>query len=155
MDKCRNYLYGMPAFKLITDHQPLVGLSKKDLTSIENRRLQRLQEKVIDYSFEVQWVSGKTHRIADAFSRYPVSGPTTTSAVRAILHSVDPLLQPLLEAAQEDTIYQRLLSFIKSKTKSQVKNLPDSDPVRAYLGFWDDLSTYECTEGSLVTYLPV
>ena len=45
------------------------GTFKKYLIELENRRLQRLREKVIDYNFTVQWVEGKTHYMADTLSR--------------------------------------------------------------------------------------
>ena len=53
MKKCRFYLYGCPEFKLVTDHQPLVGIFRKDLNEVQNRRLQRFRESVIDFSFTV------------------------------------------------------------------------------------------------------
>ena len=53
MSKCKYFLYGCQEFKLITDHQPLIGIFRKDLSEVENRRLQRFREKVADYSFSV------------------------------------------------------------------------------------------------------
>ena len=29
IDRCRHFLYGCPTFKLVTDHQPLLGSSRK------------------------------------------------------------------------------------------------------------------------------
>ena len=42
---------------------------------LNNQRLIRIREKLLDFSFTVTWVPGKTHYIADALSRYPVFGP--------------------------------------------------------------------------------
>ena len=42
IQKCSHWLYGSPGFELITDHQPLVGIFRKELGEIPNRRLQRL-----------------------------------------------------------------------------------------------------------------
>ena len=64
IQKCKHFLAGCPLFKLITDHQPLVGIFNKDLGEVENRRLQRLREKVVDYCFDIEWVEGKAHLIA-------------------------------------------------------------------------------------------
>ena len=58
IDKCRHFLFGCPTFRLVTDHQPLLGTFQKDLVELQNRRLQRLREKVTDYSFTVDWVEG-------------------------------------------------------------------------------------------------
>jgi hypothetical protein len=41
-DKCDYYLRGMPKFEVVTDHQPLVGLFGKPLSSLGNARLQHL-----------------------------------------------------------------------------------------------------------------
>ena len=153
ISKCKHYLYGMPLFHVVTDHQPLVGLFLKDLGVIENRRLQRLREKVIDYSFEVKWVAGKTHHIADALSRHPVDTVAAHDhSLNTILHAADPLLTPLLEAAKEDEVYSRLVQAVHTKTKAQVKSLLPTDPLRQFLSFWDELSIYENEEGRLVTY---
>jgi len=125
----------------------------KDLGVIENRRLQRLREKVIDYSFEVKWVAGKTHHIADALSRHPVDTVAAHDhSLNTILHAADPLLTPLLEAAKEDEVYSRLVQAVHTKTKAQVKSLLPTDPLRQFLSFWDELSIYENEEGRLVTY---
>ena len=34
-----------------------------------------MREKIIEFTFEVSWVEGKTHYIADALSRAPVFAP--------------------------------------------------------------------------------
>ena len=35
-----------------------------------------MREKLTNYTFDVTWVAGKTHYIADALSRAPVFGPS-------------------------------------------------------------------------------
>ena len=70
--KCEFYLRGLEFFEVLTDHRPLVGTFKKSLNMLENPRLRRMREKVIEYCFEVKWVEGKSHYIADALSRAPV-----------------------------------------------------------------------------------
>ena len=89
MGKCRHFLFGCDTFSLITDHQPLVGIFRKDIAEVENRRLQRFRERVLDYTFTVVWVEGKTHLIADALSRNPVDN-VSTNTICSVLHSVDP-----------------------------------------------------------------
>jgi len=74
IEKCSYYLKGSPAFTVITDHKPLVGTFSKPLLELDNtRRLQRFREKIMEYNFEVTWAEGKSHLIADALSRAPVS----------------------------------------------------------------------------------
>ena len=69
IQKCEFFLKGLPTFTVATDHHPLVGTFAKNLADLTNPRLQRLREKVSAYCFEVQYVPGKTHNIADALSR--------------------------------------------------------------------------------------
>lgn len=68
IDKCQRYLQGCPAFTVVTDHRPLVGLFQKSLPEITNLRLLLLREKTQGYSFDVEmeWVQGKTHKVTDA-----------------------------------------------------------------------------------------
>ena len=73
--KCEFYLRGLPTFDVLTDHRPLVGIFRKQLSQLENNRLMRMREKIIEFTFEVRWVEGKTHYIADALSRAPVFAP--------------------------------------------------------------------------------
>ena len=70
--KSEFYLRGLPAFDVLTDHRPLVGVFRKQLSQLENARLMRMREKIQEFTFEVKWVQGKTHYIADALSRAPI-----------------------------------------------------------------------------------
>ena len=53
------YLRGLPTFDVLTDHRPLVGIFRKQLSQLENNRLMRMREKIIEFTFEVRWVEGK------------------------------------------------------------------------------------------------
>ena len=66
--KCSFYLRGLPIFTVYTDHRPLHGVFQKDVFDLASPRLQRLREKLAMFSFDVRWVPGKTHLIADALS---------------------------------------------------------------------------------------
>ena len=82
IDKCSFYLKGGPEFTVTTDHKPLEGIFKKDRFENPNPRLQRLREKLVEFSFVVKWVPGKTHHIADALSRAPLFSPEETVDMR-------------------------------------------------------------------------
>ena len=69
--KCAFYLRGLPSFHVYTDHKPLEGIFVKDIFDLASPRLQRLREKVTMYTFNVRWVPGKTHYIADAPEELP------------------------------------------------------------------------------------
>ena len=56
VNKCNFYLRGLPAFIVLTDHQPLVGIFPKQLHELGNARLMRMREKLTNFSFEVKWV---------------------------------------------------------------------------------------------------
>ena len=146
MAKCRHFLFGCQSFDLITDHQPLIGIFRKDIIDIDNRRLQRLREKVLDYCFKVIWVEGKSHLIADALSRNPVGGPETSAlghAICSVLYSVDPNLERVKIAADTCPIYQQVLKGVTELTCSDVKRLPRDDPCLAYRHVWQDLSVHD------------
>ena len=57
VSKCRFFLRGIRGFQIITDHRPLVGIFAKALPQIDNTRITRLREKVMDCPFEVKWLT--------------------------------------------------------------------------------------------------
>lgn len=64
-------------FTIIVDHQPLLKiLGDKSLSEFSNPRLLHFKEKILPYSFKIQYIKGiKNH--ANVFSRYPVDQPTS------------------------------------------------------------------------------
>ena len=73
--KSEFYLRGLPTFHMLSDPRPLKGVFRKRLSQLENARLIRMREKIQEFTFEVKWVQGKTHYIADTLSRSPVFAP--------------------------------------------------------------------------------
>jgi len=61
------YLRGR-RFTLFTDHKPLESLS-----TIHTKTLNRLQQQMLEYDFDIRYKEGKTNVIADALSRNTVS----------------------------------------------------------------------------------
>ena len=142
---CHFYLMGTK-FTVITDHRPLMGTFNKDLQDIPNARLQRFRERLTQYDFEVIWVPGKTHLIADALSRAPVFAPkekeiVTCNAALAYSVAEDPALQPLYDAAEDDTSYQQIKDAILRGT--QAKDLPPDHPGKQFSSIWDDISIFD------------
>jgi hypothetical protein len=113
-DKCDYYLRGMPRFEVVTDHRPLVGLFGKPLSSLGNARLQRLRENLAMYTFEVSWVPGKTHLIADALSRAPVfpAEPDLDIVMCARVSAADPQYKIIADAT--DAAHQLLLEAVSA-----------------------------------------
>ena len=64
----------------------------QDLSEVNNARLLRFRERIVNYNFDVKWTPGKTHCIADALSRAPVfSEPEDSSELATIVvHSLLP-----------------------------------------------------------------
>ena len=84
VNKCENYLWGMPSFVVVTDHKPLQGAFVKPLAALQNARLQRIREKLSMYNFQIEWKEGKAHLIADALSRAPYFPPDTSSKSQSL-----------------------------------------------------------------------
>ncbi len=149
MKRARHFLFGLPTFTLVVDHQPLVSiLNRQTLDSIDNPRLQRLKTDINAYQFRTIWKQGKEHKIADALSRAPVDDPqeedlddeqalfgcgqqmvqiNAVSIERELNEGTDctrladPILQELRERAQEDPEYTALQAHLKSGNRK----LPD------------------------------
>ena len=141
---CHFYLYGAN-FTVVTDHKPLLGTFAKALCDVENTRLQRIREKLVGYNFNITWVPGKIHLIADALSRAPVFRPVEEEVISANYVLVcaiaeDPLLQPLFDAAAADQDYQDIISAFKAGKPLSV--LPPMHPARALRSYWDDISLF-------------
>ena len=130
MLKCSFYLRGLPSFNIYTDHRPLQEVFQKDIFDLASPRLQRLREKIAMYSFQVCWVPGKTHFIADALSRAPLFAPeklpgldidtaiscltqASQPSLRVIYAAVDDYYCPLVEDVKCNTSISRYSYFLK------------------------------------------
>ena len=69
MKKGEFYLRGLPTFDVLTDHRPLVGVFRKQLSLLENARLMRMREKIQEFTFEVKWVQ-ECYELTDPKSRH-------------------------------------------------------------------------------------
>ena len=74
MKKCDMFLRGLPHFKLVTDHQPLIPiLNSKGIADVENPRLQRLMMKMLPYTFTAEWIKDQKGRASSSTS-FRISG---------------------------------------------------------------------------------
>ena len=149
--KCKYFLYGIDKFEILTDHQPLNGLFKKAICDIPNDRVARWREQLQSYNFELSWVPGKNHLIADALSRVPYfQGDNKDPVERTIskcqvtkwehLHK-DPTNVAIIKAARKDKEYQSVIKDLDKFKKG--KDIPKTHPARRYSSVWNDLSSYE------------
>ena len=118
--KCSFYLCGLPLFTIYTDHRPLQGMFQKDIFDLASPCLQHLREKIAMYSFQVCWVPGKTHLIADALSRAPLFAPEDMpgleidTAISCLSQTSQPVIRLIYDAVDED--YQQLMEDVKNGT---------------------------------------
>ncbi len=142
MDKCRQFIEGLPSFELVTDHKPLVPiLNNYSLDKLDNPRLLRLRLKMQRYAFTARWVPGKANVDADALSRAPANkpkpadqlaeGPPSFSARVALISAidgsdpkvVDPVLERVKAIASADAEMQLLREQIIAGFPSEKCNL--------------------------------
>ena len=165
--KCKLFLAGLPHFRVITDHHPLIPiLNSHRLDEIENPRLQRMKTRIMAFNFTTEWVKGALNNAPDALSRYPVADPqthemlaerdqdniskTTAAEIRAITseNEESTRLQLVREHAVQDTEYQQLQHFIINGFPDHRHQLPDQCKrywnIRSQLSIEDDLIIYGC-----------
>ena len=138
--KCNFFLKGIEKFKVVTDHRPLIGIFAKPMPQIENTRITRLREKVMDYPFEVIWLAGKENVIADALSRAP--SPTTEGAtslpVNSCIIAPQSTITQLQDSYMTDPAYQQIVhTFQHGK---QLADLPADHPARRLKQVWEQIS---------------
>ena len=123
--KCSYYLKGC-RFTIVTDHRPLVGLSKKGWDQLTARQA-RLFEKIQGYRYEAQFLQGKYMYLADFLSRSPVWRGSEEQRLRQMMNNgtmcarraklASPLVDDgrfdtLLLAAKNDQSYQSLIQAV-------------------------------------------
>ena len=84
LENAQNFTYGADKIKILTDHSPLVGLSKKCLDEITNPKLTSLIKKISHYNFQIKHISGENNVPADVVSRLH----TCTSELQDINHFI-------------------------------------------------------------------
>ena len=98
MMKCKAFLEGLPTFKVVLDHGPLIPiLNDYTLDQLGNQRLLQLRLKMTRFQYTTRWLPGKENIEADSLSLSPIDqpeadllgeGPTTYTARKAIVGMV-------------------------------------------------------------------
>jgi hypothetical protein len=133
---CKHYLMGGPDFTVVTDHKPLVPMFKKGLGDVENARVLRYREQLTQYSFEVVWVPGKTHEIADALSRAPIFDPPEEADIMAV-EAAEPEDGPqkAYRGGAKDAEYKDLMkAWREGKNPQGARPKPPSETLRQRVG---------------------
>ena len=89
IEKFHHYLYGH-TFTLQTDQKPLVSILGHSLLEA-SKTMQRLLMKTIPYHFDVEYIKGSTHVIADCLSHVPI----TTDSIHLQILQVNLVTQSL------------------------------------------------------------
>ena len=166
LDHARYYCIGAPKIVIKTDHSPLKGLFKKDLSEIDNPRVVKLLEKTLHHNIEVQTVAGKDNAGADALSRMGCEDALAPDITRNFYNSreskVDkvrikkvggtrnvPLdLKIIAEEASTSQTYREFLEAIKQGTNQN--DLPNNHPGKEFSqDEYDKLHIVETDRGSL------
>ena len=71
VSRFRDFLIGLPAFQIWTDHSPLVSLLNVKKIDELPPRLQRLRLRIAGLPYFVKYVKGSSHVSADCLSRSP------------------------------------------------------------------------------------
>ena len=136
----------MPLFHVCTDHRSLVHVFEKNIADVENPRLRSYREKLQEYSFKVSYLKGEQNLIADMLSRNPVwpaeqddsNDKELCQTLNTMETTRDPVLKPLLQAAETDEDYQSLLKALESEVKFEP--FKDHPFIKEFHDLWDDLS---------------
>ena len=154
VEKCRYFLRGCGEFSVRTDHRPLIGVFQKPLGEVTNPRIFRFREKLLPYSFNVEWLPGKQNLIADALSRNPCDAgaynpnddPDSVS-IKAII-TPGSVAERLRDAASSCPSYRAVFRAFDSGISP--RDLPDGHPARQFIGIWPSISRIDgllCVDG--------
>ena len=153
--KMRMLTVGNDKLTVKTDHQAIIGVLAKPLEKIETRRLMKLAEKLQQYRFKIEFVSGIRNEVADAFSRNPVSSYDNDDfdTINVIVNQLNLLedqppldLAKLKDLAEKDEDYQKIRQAVLNGVTA--RNLPPDHPARPYKPDWHLLGT----EDNLVVF---
>ena len=154
---CNHFLVGAPQVEVRTDHRSLLGMWKKELGDVPNKRVQRFRERLQHYNLNLVYLEGKKNMMADALSRYPLTtqldiNEEMEQAQRDEDHrqqiftcltqvmELEPGFQEMIENKDED--YRKLLRAVEAKDKSMAP--------KAYQKKFDELSHLGTKSNDLV-----
>lgn len=106
IEEFENYLRGR-RFVLCTDHKPMEKLS-----TVHKRTLNRLQQMMLEFDFELRYKKGSENAVADFLSR---------NAVVEAIEAVTDDEQSVAQAQREDQQVRMLRTYLKDKTLPREK----------------------------------
>ncbi len=109
IESFHDYLYDTP-FTLLMDHKPM-----ESLRAVHKRTLNRLQQLMNEYTFQLQYHPGKDNILADALSRAPVHVLGRSSADLRQMQLNDSFCSAVLRALEKQVIEDASLRHYVSK----------------------------------------
>ena len=144
IERLHQFLYGRH-FMVRTDHQCLKQLLTKGIEGgAAPCRVIRWATKLLQYSFQVQYIPGKQNPVADALSRVPHENKDSGMELFAISLSQQdfdqhPLtLEELTRETEADPLLQEVHKFIDSGWPSRISMVPNE--IRGFWNVRNDLS---------------
>ena len=141
IQKCSFFLKGINHFEVLTDHRPLVGIFAKNLPQVDNARITRLREKVLDQPFSVKWMARKENIIADALSQAPGPSSKDSTAIRSCIAAPESTLNKITDNCRSYTEYRQIVEAFQQGQR--LADLPESHPARRLKQVWHQLSLEE------------
>ena len=135
---------------------------RSDMQKVKNPRCFKMMERLLPYSFEVEYREGKKMAIADYGSRSPISEgnhrdfrisnndigiKVKTDRVRR-LNIRDYSLTKLAKLAKHDANYQRMISHLKKA--SSLSQIEEDCELRQLRGDIQHIGLFETEEGPLI-----
>ena len=160
LQSCNYYLRAHPGFMVKTDHNPLVGLLKRDIRDT-SEKLQPLLEVCARYTFKTEYIPGKKNKVADLLSRHPLWGdaPTVLDKCGRVIAfedtwrrvREDPRMSEILEAASSSSSYKEAVQAkLDGLTADEVKKLPHQHGAREFQKWWDSIEVLEDREDTIL-----
>ena len=69
LERCKHYVQGTP-ITIITDHKPLEGIEKGEITEKTSARIMRIKERWLPFNISIKYIAGEDNTAADALSRH-------------------------------------------------------------------------------------
>lgn len=143
--KFNDYIYGKPV-TVETDHQPLVTIIKKPISTAP-ARLQRMMLQLQKYNINLVYKKGKHMYLADTLSRAPRASTLQHTneknyfEVMSVSHISSARLEELRRHTAEDTTLQNLTTVIKHGWPTKQRSVPPA--IGPFFPFRDELTVEE------------
>ena len=102
LHKSKFFTLGCRSLTVATDHQPLLGLFKKQMDKIATPRLLRIVSKTLMFTFDIVYTPGAANKGADAVSRNPVEKDTNLLATDDIDEHVEDIPQSMVAILNDE-----------------------------------------------------